>query len=224
MRDAEWVASTDPLPMMLHLGERASARKLRLYACAWGYSVWDRLTDERSRQAVLTAELFADGLADSAELLVAFNAARHACNEIPEVRGYRRVRGNKALTGTRTARRAAEVAQNLASPEWDGQMAQRIGLGENTALKLTLANHLRDIFGVPGRSIVVDLSWISWQGGIVRRLAETIYEDRSFDHLSVLADALEEAGCTDPEILSHCRQPTTHTRGCWVLDLLLGKE
>src|SRR4051812_41380701 len=60
MTDAEWLASTDPYPMLLHLGDQASSRKLRLYGCAWGYSAWDRLTDERSRQAILTAERFAD--------------------------------------------------------------------------------------------------------------------------------------------------------------------
>ena len=56
------------------------------------------------------------------------------------------------------------------------------------------------------------------------KLAQGIYDDRAFDRLPVLADALEEAGCTNAEILAHCREPGPHVRGCWALDLLLGKE
>jgi hypothetical protein len=63
-----------------------------------------------------------------------------------------------------------------------------------------------------------------WKGGIVVRLAQAIYDERAFDRLPVLADALEEAGCTDADLLAHCRQPGEHVRGCWVVDLLLGKK
>lgn len=223
MTDAEWLASTDPFPMLLHLGDHASARKLRLYACAWGYAVWDRLTDQRSREAILTAERFVEGLASLADLFTAFTAAEQAWNEIPEVRGNRRVWGNKALTGTRTARRAAGRARDVASPEWGVRLAWHFGLGEKAAVKLVLANYLRDIFGVPGRPVAIEPAWLAWQGGTIRRIAETIYEDRAFDHLPVLADGLEDAGCANTEILGHCRQTGDHARGCWLLDALLGK-
>ena len=56
------------------------------------------------------------------------------------------------------------------------------------------------------------------------KFAQAIYDDRDFDRLPILADALEEAGCTNADILAHCRQPGEHVRGCWVVDLLLGKE
>ncbi len=55
-------------------------------------------------------------------------------------------------------------------------------------------------------------------------LARSIYDDRAFDRLPVLADALEDAGCTDAAILDHCRGPGPHVRGCWVVDLILGKS
>src|SRR5262249_36749153 len=55
-------------------------------------------------------------------------------------------------------------------------------------------------------------------------LAQSIYEERSFDSLPILADALEEAGCTDADILAHCRGPGPHVRGCWVVDAILGKS
>ena len=56
-----------------------------------------------------------------------------------------------------------------------------------------------------------------------RRLAQGIQADQAFDRLPILADALEEAGFTDPELLAHCRQPAGHVRGCWALDVALGK-
>jgi hypothetical protein len=65
---------------------------------------------------------------------------------------------------------------------------------------------------------------LTWNGCAIRRIAQGIYDNRAFDRLPVLADALEEAGCHDPDILGHCRQPKEHVRGCWALDLILGKE
>ena len=55
-------------------------------------------------------------------------------------------------------------------------------------------------------------------------MAQVIYDDRAFDRLPLLADAMEDAGCADQEILDHCRSNGEHVRGCWVVDLLLGKS
>jgi hypothetical protein len=82
----------------------------------------------------------------------------------------------------------------------------------------------RDIFGNPFRLISVDPIWFGWNDGTVVKLAQAIYEDRAFERLPVLADALEDAGCSDAIILAHCRGPGPHVRGCWVIDLLVGKE
>jgi hypothetical protein len=54
-------------------------------------------------------------------------------------------------------------------------------------------------------------------------MAQAIYNERGFDRLPILGDALEDAGCTDRDILDHCRGPGPHVRGCWAVDLLLGK-
>jgi hypothetical protein len=59
---------------------------------------------------------------------------------------------------------------------------------------------------------------------MIVKIARSIYDDRLFSDLPVLADALEEAGCTDSDILNHCRQPGEHVLGCWAVDLLLGKK
>jgi hypothetical protein len=58
----------------------------------------------------------------------------------------------------------------------------------------------------------------------VVELARTIYESRAFDRMPDLAEALERAGCTNADILAHCRQPGPHVRGCWVVDLILRRE
>ncbi len=85
-------------------------------------------------------------------------------------------------------------------------------------------NLLRDVVGNPYRLVTVDRAWLVWKDTCVVRLAQTIYADRTFDRLPILADALEDAGCDNADILAHCRSPEPHVRGCWVVDLLLGKE
>ena len=86
------------------------------------------------------------------------------------------------------------------------------------------ARFLRDIFGNPFRPVSLDPTWLNWHDGTIRKLAQSIYDERAFDHLPILADALEEAGCIDSDILAHCRHPGEHVRGCWIVDLILGKE
>ena len=80
---------------------------------------------------------------------------------------------------------------------------------------------VRCIFGNPFHPVVLDPSW---RTSTVLSLAGGIYEERAFDRMPILADALQDAGCEDAEVLVHCRNPGPHVRGCWVLDLLLGKE
>jgi hypothetical protein len=84
-----------------------------------------------------------------------------------------------------------------------------------------LCNLIRDIFGNPFRPVAVDARW---RTAAAVGLAASIYEDRAFDRLPILADALEEAGCDNDAILAHCRGDGPHVRGCWVVDLILGKE
>ncbi|OWK43678.1 hypothetical protein FRUB_03277 [Fimbriiglobus ruber] len=79
----------------------------------------------------------------------------------------------------------------------------------------------RDIFGNPFRPAPLDPAW---QTSTVLSLAEGIYADRAFDRLPILADALEESGCDNTDLLNHCRSEGPHARGCWAVDLLLGKE
>jgi hypothetical protein len=91
---------------------------------------------------------------------------------------------------------------------------------------------LRELFGpLLFREVKIDAAWLAWNGGTAPRLAAAAYEERSLPEgtldparLTVLADALEEAGCSDAELLGHLRGPGPHVRGCWMVDLLLGKK
>jgi hypothetical protein len=106
-------------------------------------------------------------------------------------------------------------AEFLAGYPWEGVY---------TAERKAQATFLRDLLGNPFRPTAIDPGVLFWSNGTVVRLAQAIHEDRRFEDLPILADALEEAGCQDGDILHHCRQPGEHVRGCWTLDLLLGKE
>jgi hypothetical protein len=83
------------------------------------------------------------------------------------------------------------------------------------------ADVLRDIFGNPFRSVGVE-SLRSTED--VLGLARAMYDERNFDRMPILGDILEAAGCADAAILGHCRGPGPHVRGCWVVDLVLGKQ
>ena len=89
------------------------------------------------------------------------------------------------------------------------------------AERFAQANLLRDIFGNPFRPVAFDPAWLT---ETVVGLATAISDDRAFERMPILADALQEAGCENSDILTHCREPGVHVRGCWVVDLVLGKE
>jgi hypothetical protein len=85
------------------------------------------------------------------------------------------------------------------------------------------SNTLRCLFGNPFHVTEIQKSWLIWHDDTIPKIAETIYGNRAFAELPILADALEEAGCDNADILEHCRSGGEHVRGCWVVDLLLGK-
>jgi hypothetical protein len=84
---------------------------------------------------------------------------------------------------------------------------------------------LRDVIGNPFRpKPTVDSSVCVWNNHAIEKVARAIYEERTFDPLPMLADALEEAGCRNDGVLTHCRSSERHWKGCWVVDLLLPEE
>jgi hypothetical protein len=92
-----------------------------------------------------------------------------------------------------------------------------------TAAKAALVPLVRDILGNPFRPVSLDPTWLTWRGGLVVSMTQRMYNSRDFTDMPILADPLEEAGCQDQDILAHCRSGGEHVKGCWVVDLLLGK-
>jgi hypothetical protein len=222
MTEAEWLAATDAMPMLQFLVGKASDRKLRLFICAWGYDAWSKMLDECSREAIVVAERFADGLADQSELTASFQDALCAWDAIKIVRGGRHGKPIRSGETYQAAKQAAEVARNASDPKLcDASVAHRLSWRLSGATRYTLACHLRDIFGNPCRPVPSDPSWLT---STVTDLARQMYESRDFSAMPILADALQDAGCDSDDILDHCRGPGPHVRGCWVVDLVLGKE
>jgi hypothetical protein len=208
--------------MLEFLRGKASDRKLRLFACACCRAV-------RGSQhmppgtAVAVAERYADGLASQEDLASERRGAPFP-NEYSEW-----VVGLTAYDGAWQAVDWLAGARDLTKIDPDAFRHAPIPLDDVVKRAVLL---LRDNFGpLPFRPVRLGPAWLAWNGGTVRRLARVVYENRSlaagtFDEarLAVLADALEDAGCTDPDLLGHLRGPGPHVRGCWAIDLLLGKE
>jgi hypothetical protein len=117
---------------------------------------------------------------------------------------------------------AASFAVQLRIYESDSEGERKVETGRPEAA--AQAELVRDVFGNPFRPTpAVDDAWLAWNHGIIDKMARVIYDERAFDRMPVLGDALEEAGCADADILGHCRQASPHTRGCWLIDLLTGK-
>jgi hypothetical protein len=205
MTENEWQTASEPQAMLEFLQRRGrvSERKRRLFAVACSRRMWDWI-DVLGRGAVDVAEKFADGLTGPEEL----RAARLACQGAGSQAAWYAAATNPAIAARNAARSAqAGVANNA---------------GSETAELLAQADLLRDIFGpMPFRPLPVDPSWLT---PAVVSLAQVIYEHRCLDRLPVLADALEGNGCTDADLLGHCRGPGPHVRGCWTVDLVLGKQ
>jgi hypothetical protein len=86
------------------------------------------------------------------------------------------------------------------------------------------AQLLREVIGNPFRPVMFDPRWRIVNDGAALKIAQEIEEEEAFDDMRILADALEEAGCTDPDLLAHLRSPGPHVHGCWALDLVLARS
>ncbi len=220
MNEQEWLENADPQSMLDFLQGRTSERKLRLFACACCRRIWNLLLDQRSRNAVMLAELFADGSVSPEELRIARSAADRAHFE------SRRNSNFRALDAAPNA--AEEEMSCAADVSACTADAAEIAFGRDSSAKekelIEQAAVLRCIAGNPFRAVQLDPARLARQDGAIVNLAQRIYNERAFADLPMLADALEKAGCTNPELLAHCRQPGPHVRGCWAVDLLLGKN
>lgn len=240
MHESEWTTCTDTDPMFRLLQrkkQKLSARKRRLFACACCRRIWPVL-DECCRHAVETAEAYADGNASRSELNDAHdNAMNHHRpreSKLAQLQRYGRMKLDSkdpviiAKQAWEAVEGASRPAQALASKTtFSAAHCAQLAAGNAEALAEELARQadvLRDLVGDPAHRPALDEAWLRWNDGVVARLAQTIYDERAFERMPVLGDALPEAGCRDEVLLDHCRSPRPHYRGCWVLDLLLHAE
>jgi hypothetical protein len=216
MTEAEWLACTDPGPMLdfLCASGRASDRKFRLFGCACCRRIWDAFPDPRNRDLVAVVENRPDGNFNDPVLDAAVIASYGREPEFRDEPAYWAAWCLGRGFYTMSAAQSAFVVAIKAVSTADGQQGREAEAKVQAAL-------LRDIIGpLPFRPVAFDPAW---RTRTAVAIAQVIYDERDFSLLPVLADALEEAGCENANVLAHCRQPGEHVRGCWVVDLVLGK-
>jgi hypothetical protein len=216
--EAEWLACENPnhALYLLRAAGSQSRRKARLAAAAGLRHFCANLSTEQ-RRAVTAAERYADGAIRFPELrAAAVRAGRGAGGTLP------------GAVARVTHREVADALWNtvvlflpvvVGGPVYTNPpFPEARAYAERGRPMMAI---LRCIFGNPFRPAATDLRWLT---SAVVALARAIYADRAFDRLPILADALQDAGCDNPDVLGHCRGPGPHVRGCWVVDLLLGKK
>ena len=220
MNETNWLTCLDPTPMLRFLQDhRTSERKLRLLMCACCRQIWDLMPDPRSRAAVEVSDRYADGEATPRELARARGAAVSVKGGAATAAYY--TANTKASGPLLEAFGAAESAlARQAAQQARYQQAAASWEAAQEASQCFQAALIREVIGNPFRDYPLDPLWLAWEGGTVGHLARGIYQDRAFDRMPILGDALEEAGCDHDAILAHCRSGEEHTRGCWVVDLI----
>jgi anti-anti-sigma regulatory factor len=213
MNETTWLECDDVRLAFSFLRGRASDRKHRLFACACARRTWALLRHPWSRKVIEIAEQCAE---QQARLTQLQNWAQRA---------------GKAIPASGPAEMHAASAAHCAAADHDFNMFVGSAYHAGSALGQTeraVQRRLRHcIFGNPFRPIAIESAWLT---PTVQRVAQAAYDERILPsgeldpvRLAVLADALEEAGCTDPNMLGHLRDPGPHVRGCFVVDALLGK-
>lgn len=229
MTESDWDTAADPSPMLKALSGKASERKLRLFAVACCRRHWHLMTDERSRAAVELGERLADGLGTETERQVAEAQAVQATRTAVQARGEDFTISESFTIAARAARftvmeagtfdlEAALATASACRLMVLHESGSRDGrASENAALCSTL----RDVFGNPFRPTTIDNRILTPH---VLATAKSIYDDRAFHHVFAVADALTDAGAPDDSpLLQHLRGRGPHVRGCYALDLVLGK-
>jgi len=221
----EWLSAENPtyLYLILKNWEVGSKRKFRLAAVALCRRVWDNLSPE-ARFSVETAEQHADRK-------VPFKTMLQIAARVP---GVDPRRGSDAKAARDAAGRSArtalyDVIGDLLYHWFEPTITNRSRDGwsrkESWQNEVRLfCRIIRDVFGDPWYPVTVEKTWRTWKDRTILKLTQGIYEERAFERLPILGDALEDAGCGNADLLAHCRGPGPHVRGCWAVDLVLGKN
>jgi hypothetical protein len=172
MTEQEWLEYTDPTPMLDFFRGQASKRKLRLFACACWRRAWRFLPTEADRRAVVVAERFADGLASVEDLPEPFDENGRSAS--PYV----------CCPPAADAPYHADVAAYMCARAVTGSVDDSAALF--TSERRSQTDLLRDIFGML-RSVSIEPSWLAWNDSTIPKLAQSIYDERAFDRLPILA-------------------------------------
>ncbi len=228
MTEVEWLNCTAPEAMIRFLDNHFPevededpavwfvGRKLRLFAVACCRHIEHLLTDSRSRKALEVIERYVDGMARSTERR---QASVHAGAVVGDLEGVIDGRFQAAWAASSAIDDVFDEPTDCCEAAKVAAAASRSKSSEETYQ----AALLRDVFGNPYRPLNLRPEWLVWASGTVVKMAKAIYDERAFDRLPILADALEDAGCDNADILAHLRGPGPHVRGCWVVDLILSK-
>ena len=218
MTEAEWLACADPIKMLAHFQEDwktlddlkrgfPTDRKLERFTIECCRKLWPLLPDERYRRVVDIADGFIEGRASRERLIRAREGIHGRVNPKIDIPAYYAI-DYLAVLADRNPR--SQIAQYVASKVTKARGTSR-----------ELCDLMCEIFGNPFRPVAFDPAW---RTSTALAIAEGIYDDRAFDRLPILADALQDAGCENGDILNHLRSLGPHVKGCWALDLVLGKE
>lgn len=216
MTEDYWRNCANPIPMLTFVRERASDRRLRLFACACARRAWGRL-DAAGRWAVEAAERFADGAAAGEELGAARAAAHEAALAAMSGWGANRRHDLARFAAASAAHPDAGGAAEMASQDMLRVADEGRRRAEEEAAQVA---DIRCVFGGVFRAGAVEPEWLT---STVVALARRADEGQEFGVLPILADALQDAGCDDEELLAHLRGGP-HVLGCGALDLVLGKS
>jgi hypothetical protein len=219
MTEREWSKCTSPETMIGYLASLVSSsgavrtRKKRLFALACCHRIDHLLTDARCREELQIAEEYAERQVSSEEHQAAWAAVLSSFSK--DTTALRAVLCAKvAGWGGASGSAAQAQSQEPVPTNFRRQEPSR----RERAFQCQI---LRDIFGNPFGPVAFTPTWLT---ATVKVLASSIYAEKTFEWLPILADALEETGCTSPDLLAHCRQSGVHVRGCWAVDLLLETE
>jgi hypothetical protein len=238
MTEEEWLDCTDPGAMLDFLAGNVSYRKLRLFACACCRRIWGLLEKYCGQFAIELLELEENQLAYLGQLDPALapvgravevtrsQATRAALESVLSAGvlrvGYLDFPAVSIFDRLRRAASLIDAAESCADSA--ATAAEAAGMASRDAERAEQARLLREVIGNPFYTPQLDPSWIRWNDWTVRRLVREIDFEESYEEMPVLGDALEDAGCTEPDLLEHCRQTAPHFRGCWVLDLVLDRQ
>lgn len=214
--ESKWLNGDSAYALLDQLPEPFDYRKLQLFKCACLRRVWHAIRDHRSRRCVEAVERIDDGERIDEEIVAAYEAYQAAESGTLNQDIDEDVVGELPMSIGPFAAQCVAVA------------SAGVAIGGQHEESRAQVRLLRCVFGNPFRPPGFDPSWLSIP---VVGLAKAAYHERELPsgildvaRLGVLADALEEVGCNNADILAHLRGPGPHVRGCWALDLILGKS